>query len=274
MTTLEQALESRVEHARRDDVIHIGNVEVTIHWHIEWHKPAGENVSTIHRGTCLSVDPLGWSTYPEQMSVAATGQLWRMRMVANRERPWRIDGVADGDLAGAAEILADTVRADTVYRRLISARGERARHALVEAADAWDAAGGTGWAGMQVRDHRNVLIERALAIGDLTPEEIRDAARVDDGQLRRSQSQVDSGKYTYTIPPLYLGVETVAARLGVTPPTIRSYRSRGAARLPHADIEIGGNPGWEWDTIDGYQRRRRGRGWAAGTTADLTGHRS
>lgn len=56
-------------------------------------------------------------------------------------------------------------------------------------------------------------------------------------------------------------VEAVAARLGVKPATIRSYRWRGILPEPHY---IGRTPVWSVDAIETWIQQRPGRGRGGG----------
>lgn len=56
----------------------------------------------------------------------------------------------------------------------------------------------------------------------------------------------------------YLGPAEVAARLGLSPHTIRQYATRGIMPVP--DVRIGPNAGWSTETIDQWWANRPGRG--------------
>ncbi len=56
---------------------------------------------------------------------------------------------------------------------------------------------------------------------------------------------------------LLLDAAGAAARLGVLPATVLSYRSRGV--FPPPDVTLGQSPGWYPQTIDAWQASRPGR---------------
>lgn len=56
----------------------------------------------------------------------------------------------------------------------------------------------------------------------------------------------------------YLSISDVAALAGVTPATVRKYRSDG--RLPEPAIVLGGSPGWTEQAIREWLAARPGHG--------------
>lgn len=62
------------------------------------------------------------------------------------------------------------------------------------------------------------------------------------------------------VPDEYLDSAGVARLLGVSPATIRAYRSRGQAGFPEPDVIVGDTPGWLPATIERWQAQRRGPG--------------
>jgi hypothetical protein len=56
----------------------------------------------------------------------------------------------------------------------------------------------------------------------------------------------------------YWTVSDVAEYWGVTPQTIRSYRSRGRGELPDADRVFGRSPAWRPATIINFERPGQG----------------
>lgn len=273
MLTLQEALASRDQSANAVPV-DVDEYTVTLHWDTEWLRPSEHDAHASHanRGTCLSIDVAAPAPSIEAPTPGAPGEQWHRALVARNWRVVRIDGVADDELTTAAAELVDTARADAVHRRLIRERRDRTHRRLTELAAAWNTTAGAGERSLRLADQRNRLAARALATGDLSAADVQAAARLSDSQLSRAQEEA-AEQASDQLTPLYLDVVAVAERAGVTPSTIRSYRTRGTSGLPSEDITIGDTPGWEWDTIETWLRSRRGRGWAAGTTADLSGHR-
>lgn len=62
------------------------------------------------------------------------------------------------------------------------------------------------------------------------------------------------------MPDEYLDSAGVARLLGVSPATIRAYRSRGQAGFPEPDVTVGDTPGWLPSTIERWREQRRGPG--------------
>lgn len=60
----------------------------------------------------------------------------------------------------------------------------------------------------------------------------------------------------------YLDIRQVAVLAGVSPATLRSYRSRGY--LPKPDVMLGQSPGWSPETVDAWLRYRPGKGAGSG----------
>jgi hypothetical protein len=56
----------------------------------------------------------------------------------------------------------------------------------------------------------------------------------------------------------YWTIADVAEHWGVTPQTIRTYRSRGRGELPPADRMFGRSPAWRPDTIVRFVRVGQG----------------
>ena len=56
----------------------------------------------------------------------------------------------------------------------------------------------------------------------------------------------------------YWTVDDVAAFLGVTPATIRTYRSRNRGELPPEDRKFGRSPVWKPATITSFSRLGQG----------------
>ena len=59
-----------------------------------------------------------------------------------------------------------------------------------------------------------------------------------------------------------LDIAAVAARIGATPATVRSYRTRGY--LPAPDVILGQSPGWLPETVEAWIAGRPGKGAGAG----------
>jgi hypothetical protein len=56
----------------------------------------------------------------------------------------------------------------------------------------------------------------------------------------------------------YWTIPDIADHWGVSPQTIRSYRSRGRGELPPEDRMFGRTPAWKPKTILGFQRPGKG----------------
>lgn len=67
---------------------------------------------------------------------------------------------------------------------------------------------------------------------------------------------------------IYLSLADIAARVGVEPSTIRTYRSQG--RLPEPDAMTGPTPGWLPATVDAWVKNRPGRGVGGGRPRKAT----
>ena len=57
----------------------------------------------------------------------------------------------------------------------------------------------------------------------------------------------------------YWTVADVAAYWGVSPQTIRTYRSRGRGEIPKEDQTFGRSPVWKPATIIGFERPGQGK---------------
>lgn len=187
----------------------------------------------------------------------------------------RVDGPQD--LAVTVAELQDTARAVRVYARLVAERRVHLVESLRQAAEYRQIVPGHDAAAWAVRRHFESLVRRALREG-LEVADIQEITGLaDEREVLRAGSiyePADLETERRRRRPVLMGIADVAERVNVAASTIRQYRANKAAGLPPADDVISGTPVWEWPTIEEWVGYRRGSGWAAGTTADLSGRRS
>jgi hypothetical protein len=238
------------------------------------------NARVVHRGLCVELVIAEFAPEERARPIEHDGslgvQVWAARF-GGADRVVRVDGVADEAAADAA--LVDTARAWAVWDRLTVVRRGLAVRALLAAAEALEARSAEGLAAagrrpdpaayFAARAQRDRRIQWALQVGAQLGA-VKAAAGVHDTAQLLELAGIESLNDLPPAPPLMLGIADVAERSGVAESTIRQYRTNSAAGFPPADDV---RPAWEWETIETWLRLRRGRGWAAGTTADAAGRR-
>ncbi|MEU7631763.1 hypothetical protein AB0C34_17495 [Nocardia sp. NPDC049220] len=200
--------------------------------------------------------------------------------IAGAYRPVAVYGVVDGQRA--YRVLADTIRAQMVYDRLIQERRDRAATVLREARATYD--GLDKAAQFQYGRTQLMLAAERVALWGHVPEvDIMQHAGLTEEDMRRIRKGIADRDFDAELhyerrpslgTPLYLDIAAVAERLGVEPATVRAYKARGILPDPGRDpFTTNNRPAWEWDVIEARISERRGQDWAAGTTADETGRR-
>jgi hypothetical protein len=229
----------------------------------------------VHRGECVEIPELSGSVRVEPLREhdGSLGvQVWVVEF-EEFEYVAGVDGVADAAAVDAA--LLDTVRAWQVRERLRKERSAAASAALSAAVEDLEASTAARLGRPDparyyaAKARRNEAVAAALS-ARVPVEWIAGVLDVDAERV----CDVAGLPAVVETAPLLLGINDIAERTGRAPATIRQYRSTGSAGLPPADEVVSGTPLYRWGTVEWWHRHgRRGRGWAAGTTADEAGRR-
>lgn len=246
-----------IRHTNAPQVITPDGDTITLWWKHEYTYPNPHQAGTdnIDRGLCADLPGVPHGTPEPFLAVAYAHDIpyaW------NGSHPVRINGIAPEALTEALNQLADTARAYRTYQRARDARIARTIQLLEAARNQMTAArdlapGAAAYTAFQNADaHRRQITTRAIQDGLLDLEQIATHAGLSIDTVYRLAELATSEAPTY-----YLSLEGFADRLGISYPTIKSYRSTGV--LPQPDITLGGSPGWTLATADRFAATRRTR---------------